>query len=612
MKRFGISAALLLVCASAGELAAQTAPPTITSSAHPGTIVVSGTAQKVDAAHANVVLYFCVVQTPPPGGPLDCQASAVPVTYGSSQDGTGLTTKLDGTNGTFQAFLGWPLLQGQSIYVEQMAGASNLFSDILAVLPLPVDNTPPCVTSALSGYRVASGSSGTCIVHLDRNDLATPPAITVPKGTHVIVQLDNARWDEMIQFNRTTTQNSPEDVAANIFKALQQNLSGLVLSQQSSAAHKAAEKAAPPPDSIMNAEDEAIDELQAASIKINNANTRLTCFEQNKGVVPASDNQAAQCSSVLLAGPLDPANTFRKYKNELVTILQAAAKSALPSNTVASLPDQIKGRQADCAAKPPTIDPSLCTPVRLNDLQTMLDNIKSVVASLEKTQQALLSAATAIQSWPGLRDDHGNVITSIRFTVVQNSTRTSTITVAATEIVTLTSTNLVTVNVTWVTQPFVLSSGILLSTLPNRSYAISQLVINGAPVPDPTNPGKYLTYINQTVSHPSVSLPMVLGSWRVRQLSDFSWQNKCPNHCAILVSGGMGFNIIEKSADFAAGLSFQLGSVMFTPAAHFSRESLLIDGLYPNEILGSNPPSALQTQNAWTVHAGLAFTIVIP
>jgi hypothetical protein len=159
-----------------------------------------------------------------------------------------------------------------------------------------------------------------------------------------------------------------------------------------------------------------------------------------------------------------------------------------------------------------------------------------------------------------------------------------------------------------------LSSGILLSSLPNRSYTISQLVINGAPVADPTNPGKYLTFINESVTHPTISFPEVLGSWRVGALSNRSWENRCPNHCAFLVSGGIGLNLsqTQKTADFSTGLSFQIGGVLFTPLAHFSRESLLIDGLYPGEILGSNPPSTLQTQNAWRVHYGIALTIVVP
>jgi hypothetical protein len=186
------------------------------------------------------------------------------------------------------------------------------------------------------------------------------------------------------------------------------------------------------------------------------------------------------------------------------------------------------------------------------------------------------------------------------------------VTVAATEVLSGTNTNFPQVSITWITQPFVLSAGILLSSLPNRSYAISQMVIDGAPVADPTNPGKYLTFINQTVTHPTISFPEVLGSWRIGALSNRNWETKCPNHCAFLVSGGIGLNISQKSADFSGGVSFQLGSVLFTPLANFSRESLLIDGLYPGEILGSNPPSALQTQNAWKVHYGLALTIVVP
>src|SRR6202044_2259262 len=153
--------------------------------------------------------------------------------------------------------------------------------------------------------------------------------------------------------------------------------------------------------------------------------------------------------------------------------------------------------------------------------------------------------------------------------------------------------NLATVTITWQTQPWVLSSGTLISMLPNRTFAISQLIENGTPVPDPTNPGKYLTYINQTVVHPSISAPMVLANYRIAPLSRFDWENKCPNHCAFLLSGGVGLNLQLHTADFAPGLSLQIGSVLITPAAHLGRETHLMNGLYPGEILGSNPPSSL-------------------
>lgn len=258
------------------------------------------------------------------------------------------------------------------------------------------------------------------------------------------------------------------------------------------------------------------------------------------------------------------------------------------------------------------ISRDLCSPDAFDRYKVRLDGFNNTVTAIEKVQQTLLGDIDILKNWGGVVDSTGKPTTTIASQFTQSRNRTSTITIAATEVVSGATSNLGTFTINWQTQPFVLSSGVMLSALPNRSYAISQLIVNGAPVPDPTNPGKYLTFINQTVTYPSISFPMVFGNYRIGAMSRSRWENRCPNHCAFLATAGMGYNILQKTADFAGGLSFQIGSVLLTPAAHVGRETLLTNGLYPNKILGSNPPSALLTQNAWTVHFGLALTITIP
>ncbi len=106
--------------------------------------------------------------------------------------------------------------------------------------------------------------------------------------------------------------------------------------------------------------------------------------------------------------------------------------------------------------------------------------------------------------------------------------------------------------------------------------------------------------------------PLVMANYRLRHLSNYPWENKCPNHCAFLLSGGVGLNLTSKTTDFAAGPSFQIGEVLFTTAAHFGRESVLTSGVTVGSELGSSPPSPLPTANTWRTGFGFAVSYVLP
>jgi hypothetical protein len=312
---------------------------------------------------------------------------------------------------------------------------------------------------------------------------------------------------------------------------------------------------------------------------------------------PVTFSYAGTSGTVYGPSPNPPTNTGSYLVTATITSTAGGLNPVSTSGTLTILPK---------------LATNLCSPDAFDRYKVRLDDFNNTVTAIEKAQQTLSADIDTLQNWGGVLDEAGNPTNAIVSQFTQSRNRSSTITIAATEVVSGTTSNLGSLTINWQTQPFVLSSGILLSEMPYRSYAISQLIVNGAPVPDPTNPGKYLTYINQTVTHPSISVPMVFGNYRIGSLSRFNWENKCPNHCAFLATGGMGLNIIQKTADFAGGLSFQIGSFLLTPAAHVGRETLLTNGLYPGEILGSNPPSALMTQNTWEVHFGLALTITVP
>jgi MBG domain len=673
---------------------AKPTPIAITSPLYPGATVVSGTAQKIDASYKTVTISLCVTQSKE--SKEYCKNNPAPLKGG-------LPVTLDNA-GNFIATLQTALKSEDIVYAVQSLTTDH---DVVVDMsfPQPISHAPECISNALSGYVSPVTKVNACTIHLDRNNFATPPAITVPKGTVVLIELDNAHWNETVQFNRTTTKIPDQDIAADVFKAMSQNLQGLTASVRNGNAGIVSN-----PDNIEALENNIQNELEDATVLITNANIELTCLESYRALANTSPKQMAQCASTILVGPISgnpPQDTFSLTKKKVLDDLNDATRAPLAATDLCKVPIFVAARQILCnpgapivaptvpsgcpstpapgavvltplslsriytglpiaasatttpsgqaltinytgtsgtsygpSSTPPTnpgsymvnasvsgppaastsgmliisspADAKVCSPDAFDRYKVRLDGFNNSVAALEKVQQPLLADINTLENWSGVLDGTGKPTAAIVSQFTQSRNRTSTITVVATEVVSGATSNLGTLTINWQTQPFVLSSGILLSMMPYRSYAISQLIVNGAPIPDPTNPGKYLAYINQTVTHPSISFPMVFGNYRIGRFSRYDWENKCPNHCAFLVTGGMGYNIVQKTADFAGGLSFQIGSVLLTPAAHVGRETLLTNGLYPGEILGSNPPSALLTQNAWTVHFGLALTIAIP
>jgi hypothetical protein len=469
---------------------------------------------------------------------------------------------------------------------------------------------PDCVSNALSGYVRAKGvKSSSCIVNLDRTNLANPANITVPKGTTVILRMTKPHWTETVQFSTATTEAQDQDVAAAILKAVMPNLQ--VLAASTRIAHAAAVG-----DPITKKQDDIESALKAASLKFTNAATKLGCLESYKSVTEVA-GKATVCSFATLVGPLpmigktpppprvyDPADTFSPARDNIVADLKQASSESLQVQSLADVASDLKNRSDACSRIADSVAKSACFSA-IDPLQTRQDRLTAAVAALEKVQLTLETNAEILENRPDLP-------AVPELTLQQTRNRTSVITISGTDIIAATSTTLGTVTITWQTQPFVLSTGILLSGLPARSYAITQQIVNGAPVEDPKNPGKYLTQITETDTSPSIVFPIVYGSWRIGKFSRADWENHCWNHCAFLLTGGIGANLTNKTADFAAGPSFQVGSVLLTPSAHFGRESVLTNGFYPNEPLGSNPPSALTTANKWTTHFGMGLTYVIP
>jgi hypothetical protein len=166
------------------------------------------------------------------------------------------------------------------------------------------------------------------------------------------------------------------------------------------------------------------------------------------------------------------------------------------------------------------------------------------------------------------------------------------------------STDLASVNVSWVDSHWEISTGVLVSNLLSRSFQNAPIIQNGQPVVD--SGGKTLTVVSQTTSKPVV-VPLIFVHYRLPLDTD------CGAHrCAFFLSGGIGVSTQSgASADFAVGPTFAYGNFMLTPALHFTRDIRLSNGVKVGQELGPQPPS-LPTEKYWVHKVGLALTYSLP
>jgi hypothetical protein len=224
--------------------------------------------------------------------------------------------------------------------------------------------------------------------------------------------------------------------------------------------------------------------------------------------------------------------------------------------------------------------------LRLNDSNT---NIQAGRKSLLQANELLVNLPT--------------VVDPVTYNLTRPPNRKATLKVSAINALDKTSVDVATIVVTWQQSNFVLSTGILFSTLANQTFAASPIIVNGVPSTDSS--GKYLTAVTVDSIRPSIVFPAVFTSYR------FITPSWCTAKCSVLVSGGVGANLTSKTTDFGFGPSLQVGSVLLTPLAHFGRQTQLINGVYIGEPLGVSPP-ALPTKSTWKTSFGFAISYRVP
>lgn len=450
----------------------------------------------------------------------------------------------------------------------------------------------PCPTSAPDGLHKQTQ----CSISVDRDNPASPATIVVRAGTTVVIQLTNARANEGVTFTPTTTQTPPVDVAGTFLKSAINPLQSLVVHQQTyiGANKLSANDIIVLSDPIVAQLNALIDDLQKALGTMADSAVQLSCLEAYREVSGAPGNFS--CSATLLN-----AGTFDAAKSTTISSLQGAAQGSLP---LATIQDADKAITDDLAASQKLAGQARTTALKKDDQYMSTEaTIKTAIGDAQKTQATMLETAQQL----ALLSDAPPVAS---FQIMRGKDYNSSVAIVAQEVISKTNTTVATVVVDWQANPWEVSTGIMFSWLKSRGFSNAPLIVNGQQQLD--SGGKGLTVVAESDTRPTIVAPLVMLNYRLRGVSDYGWQNRCPGHCAFLLSGGVGLNIPAKAAEFAVGPSFQIGALLLTAAAHIGRDTELTQAVGVGAQLGSSPPSPLPTASVWVARFGFVASYVLP
>jgi hypothetical protein len=470
----------------------------------------------------------------------------------------------------------------------------------LAAAALAGQDQGACFSSAPDGYRGKA-----CTVTVDRDNPASPATLIVHGHTTVTIHLKDAHGNETVTFTPTTTKVAPADVAGTFFKNAVTPLQSLVMSlkeEQGGSIGTDIAKfrkllATVSPPTIATQLNDVLGQVEAVLTSMSTTSAELACLEGYKVY------QEPACTLMTIAS-----GAYTMAKSRTVTDLVTAAKSVLPVDTLLDIEANIAADVKASDGMPVDTDAKIqarTAALQYDDLYTSIDKLaESVIGDIQMNQKAMLENAEQLGATVASPD-------TADFSIKQAGNYNSVVTIVTQEVMTKTPTTIATVTINWVSNPWEVSTGIMFSALKDQSFSNADLVKNGQSVLDPTTQ-KNLTVVQNTYTRPAVIFPMVMANARLGFLSNARWENACPNHCAFLLSGGIGLNLNQKDAEFAVGPSFQIGEIILGPVAHIGRYTDLTQGIGVGDQLGVSPPSPLPTATRWTAKLGFAVTYVLP
>jgi hypothetical protein len=308
---------------------------------------------------------------------------------------------------------------------------------------------------------------------------------------------------------------------------------------------------------------------------VRDARNALICLIEASGTTTSTTDMAFDCrsSGTGVALRTTPIGSIKASSDQLAKAIKLFADLQAPSPSLTDKLNKVAVNQA-----------------------LLEESLKSVQAA-----QAVLLQAAGVLERIEMRtleaSDEKTFSSSAR-----DVDRTATIKVSAQDLVSKSSTNLVTITVVWGSTHWEMSAGVLFSALTNRSFQNAPIIINGKPITDAN--GKVNMVLTETSTRPTV-VPIAFGHYRLVE------GTLSGRRLALLLSGGIGVNPYSSTADFGTGLTFSYRNSMITPLLHFGRDLRLTNGLTVGAQLGPSPPPPT-TERYWVHKFGIAISYRLP
>jgi hypothetical protein len=392
------------------------------------------------------------------------------------------------------------------------------------------------MTAACSSVATYEYPAQKCVVKVERGAPGSPLPVQVPPKTTVFVEVDGQRQTETLKYTTTTDVVARPDLLGGFVKQFVSPLSTVLLESRIHGFDQ-------PLDPIFKEQEDVADALKEPTTDINRAAVEVSCLQTYSIFDESGACLTGQQGTLAY-------DDFDRALADTTTDLNEAISTYLPVAELKAIDDEIKTRIAKCPNLPdPSTNPSedviklaiqdrkLCFS-EMDYLQQNENRLNDAVAALQASQKNLVQVAPILTSLASPKASPAQ-------SFVNESDRKATIKIVAIDAIGKNSTDVATVVITWQSTRFVVSTGVMLSTLENNTFANSPIYdASGAPVLDA---GKVTTQVTVTHTRPSVVFPLVMANWRLH-----SFSKGCHGNCSFLIGGGMGANLSSKTADLAA------------------------------------------------------------
>jgi hypothetical protein len=435
----------------------------------------------------------------------------------------------------------------------------------------------PCAPSVTHAY-----SAGVCSIEVNRQQPGSPLPVVVPKGTIVKVVVTNRPDQENILFVQTTDAIPPPDYGLALVKLLLPVVPDI---------NKRSQFEGP-------ATFQEYENLHLAPFSIEKSQQDYASQELDKEqqYLDAVTNviDAAKKDQAERFGPKPPKTQteydahFDVLREQVLSLAKRAGAYPLPTGVIRALEAELPAKTAICYSKSAGVAQESC----LDDLKPLQITQAKLTDQLAKVQAKKTAVAALREAIIGL-PQAGDFVDVVPASSINHKAG---IKISAKDVFSGITTDVATVTISWQGTNFSLSTGLLISTLPSRTFANTANVTNGVLAGGNT--------VTEQDIRPSYVTPTAMFNWEPLAFGR-------SQGFGIDLTVGLGANLTTKSADYAAGISLRIKNVFLTPVVDFGREVELSNGVKVGDTsLGTL--STVPTEQHFKPNFGFAISYRIP